>query len=140
MSQLRGNERLLLAMNICLVGSMRDYARIEEIARELREHGHAVVLPLDESEARWSDRVQAKRQFMQSVFEKIKMCDAVLAVNDAVRGGMQGYIGSNTFLQLGLAMMLNKLLFCLAQWDKRLPYAEELNAMGIQILDIRTPF
>lgn len=126
-------------MNICLIGSMRDLVRIQEIARELQEHGHKVVLPVDMSEARL-DRVQAKRAFMNGMFENIKKCDTVLAVNDSPRAGMHGYIGPNTFLQLGMAMSLGKTIFSLSKWDPRLPYAEELDAMGINLLDLKLPF
>jgi nucleoside 2-deoxyribosyltransferase len=127
-------------MNICLHGSMRDSGRILEIARELKNHHHRVSTPLDLSEGRFADKTQAKRDFMQGMFEQIKICDSVLAVNDTSRGGVQGYIGPNTFLQLGIAMALGKQLFCLAKWDDRLPYKEELDAMGINLLDIKLPF
>jgi nucleoside 2-deoxyribosyltransferase len=127
-------------MNICVIGSLRDGERIQEIARELKSKGHSVHTPIDQSEARFADRVQAKHDFMKGMFDQIKNCEAVLAVNDSDRGGMHGYIGPNTFLQLGMAMALSKPLFCLAKWDERLPYAEELNAMGINLLNIKLPF
>lgn len=126
-------------MTICLVGSMRDLGRIQEIAGELKQRGHRVILPLDTSSARFADRVKAKHDFMQGMFTNIRQCDSVLAVNDIPRGGMEGYIGPNTFLQLGMAMALEKPLFSLKPWDQRLPYTEELNAMGINLLDIRFP-
>ena len=127
-------------MNICLVGSLRDSERIQEIARELKQKGHHVLTPLDQSEARFADRVQSKHEFMKGMFNQIGQCEAVLAVNDVNRGGVRGYIGPNTFLQLGMAMAQNKLLFSLAPWDEHLPYAEELNAMGISQLDLKLPF
>jgi hypothetical protein len=95
---------------------------------------------MDQSEARITDRASSKHDFMKGMFEQIKQCEAVLAVNDSPRAGMQGYIGPNTFLQLGLAMNLGKILFCLRKWDERLPYREELDAMGIRLLDLKLPF
>lgn len=127
-------------MNICVIGSLRDLNRLNDIASVLRERGHNALLPLDTSGNRFGDRKQAKRAFMQGMFEQMKQCDSVLAVNDTERGGMKGYIGPNTFLQLGLAMSLGKPLFSLAKWDDRLPYAEELDALGINLLDIKLPF
>ncbi|MFZ2804125.1 MAG: hypothetical protein WA001_02790 [Patescibacteria group bacterium] len=127
-------------MNICLVGSLRDGERIQEIARELEGRGHKVSTPLDQSEARFGDRSQAKHAFMQGMFAQIGKCEAVLAVNDSERGGLQGYIGPNTFLQLGMAMAQGKTLFSLAKWDERLPYKEELDAMGINQLDLKSQF
>lgn len=127
-------------MNICLIGSLRDLSRIQEIAQALKDRGHKVTMPIDESEARFGDRSKTKRNFMQGMFKQIQTCDTVLAVNDRPRGGMIGYIGPNTFLQLGVAMALGKQLFCLAKWDDRLAYTEELDAMGIQFLDLKLPF
>lgn len=127
-------------MNVCLVGSMRDLARIQEIAGELKQRGHTVRTPIDLSDARFADRTRAKGEFMKGMFEQIKKCDTVLAVNDVTRGGLDGYIGPNTFLQLGIAMSMGKSLFCLRKWDDRLPYKEELDAMGINLLDLRLPY
>lgn len=126
-------------MNICLVGSMRDLDRIQEIATELKARGNTVMLPIDTSGGRFGDRVTAKSAFMKGMIEQIKKCEAVLAVNDRPRGGLEGYIGPNTFLQIGIAMSIGKPLFCLSKWDERLPYKEELDAMGINLLDIHLP-
>ena len=127
-------------MHICLIGSLRDIDRIQQIARELQKKGHTTIVPVDASENRFSDRKQTKAEFMKKMFDNIKNCDAVLAVNDASRGGQQGYIGPNTFLQLGMGMSLGKALFSLARWDTRLPYNEELEAMSINTLDLKLPF
>lgn len=119
---------------------MRDGERIQEIARELKGKGHNVLTPLDLSEGRFGDKSKAKHDFMKGMFDQIKQCEAVLAVNDSTRGGLKGYIGPNTFMQLGMAMGLGKMLFSLAKWDDRLPYREELDAMGINLLDLKLPF
>ncbi len=127
-------------MNICLIGSLRDTDRIREIAGELKQRGHRVHLPMDTSEAHFADRMRVKAEFMKAMFEQISVCEAVLAVNDRPRGGIEGYIGPNTFLQLGMAMALGKSLFALRHWSPQLPYKEELDAMGITLLDLRLPF
>ncbi len=126
-------------MNICLIGSMRHIDRIREIANALKQRGHRVILPIDTSEGRVFERTTAKREFMKHMFEKIKSCDSVLAVNDVPREGIEGYIGPNTFLQLGMAMALEKPMFVLKKWNHRLPYTEELDAMGIDVLNLRMP-
>lgn len=118
---------------------MKDRGRIQEIGSALTRQGHKVTMPLDTSETRFSDRKQSKALFMKEMFNKIKDCDSVLAVNDSSRGGLRGYIGPNTFLQLGMGMSLGKTLFSLAKWDEQLPYNDELEAMGIQQLDIALP-
>ncbi len=127
-------------MNICIVGSMRNFGRMEEIGRQLEKQGHKVTLPLDKSEGSFAEKATAKAEFMRHMFDNIKECDSILAVNDSPRGGMEGYIGPNTFLQLGLGMSLGKPLFALARWDPNLPYNDELSAMGINQLDLKLPF
>ncbi|MBD3251182.1 hypothetical protein GF380_01785, partial [Candidatus Uhrbacteria bacterium] len=125
---------------VCLVGSMRNLARMEQLSKELEERGHEVLLPVDVSENRFTDRMQEKAEFMRRMFDEINSCDTILAVNDEQRLAYRGYIGPNTFLQLGMGFALGKKLFCLQEWDERLPYNEELNAMNINQLDIQVRF
>jgi hypothetical protein len=118
---------------------MRNYERMIRLAQHLRERGHTVSVPVDISEQSFADHMQAKARFMREMFEVIRNCEQVLAVNDEQRVGYSGYIGPNTFLQLGLAFSLGKTLYCLSNWDPRLPYDEELRAMNIKKLDISLP-
>ena len=127
-------------MNICLVGSMRNLERMQQLAKDLEARGHTVQIPVDLSEGGFANRVQEKAQFMRQMFDTIKSCDTILAVNDEERGGYGGYIGANTFLQLGMGFAMEKQLFCLEEWDHRLPYDEELRAMNIHKLDIQIRF
>jgi hypothetical protein len=128
-------------MNVCLIGSMRNYGRMQQIANDLREHGHTVTLPVDLSENHFADRQQMKSQFIKDMYSTIQnSCDSILTVNDEVRAGYEGYIGPNTFLQLGMGFALGKNLFCLKEWDPRLPYNEELQSMKIQKLDLQNRF
>jgi nucleoside 2-deoxyribosyltransferase len=127
-------------MNICLVGSMRNYDRMVRLASDLEARGHTVEVPVDLSEGGFADRRKEKAEFMRRMFDTIKECDTILAVNDEARTGYKGYIGPNTFLQLGMGFALGKRLFCLEQWDAKLPYDEELRAMNIQKLDIQIRF
>jgi nucleoside 2-deoxyribosyltransferase len=124
-------------MTTCVIGSLRDLNRIKDIANLLREQGQEVQLPLDTSGSRFADRVQAKNAFMRGMYDQIMKCDAVLVVNDQPRDGMLGYIGPNSFMQLGMGLALGKTLYALEKWDERLPYNEELSAMGINLLDLK---
>lgn len=127
-------------MNVCLVGSMRNYDRIMRVAKSLKEAGHSVTSPMDVSEGKFGDKQQEKANFIRGMYEAMKGCDNVLAVNDEERATYKGYIGPNTFLQLGMGFALGKTLFCLETWDSRLPYNDELRAMGIKKLDIQVRF
>jgi len=127
-------------MNICLVGSLRNLTRMRQLAGDLKDRGHTVHLPVDTSEESFTDRLQEKAEFMRRMFDEIKECDTILVVNDEQRLSYTGYIGPNTFLQLGMGFALGKRIFCLQEWDKKLPYDEELRAMNIQKLDIQVRF
>lgn len=128
-----------MPINACLVGSMRNYDHILNLARDLQSAGHSVQVPVDLSERGFTDRKQMKAEFMKNMFDNIQTCDSILVVNDLDREGYKGYIGPNTFLQLGLGFSLGKTLYCLEDWDERLPYNEELDAMNIRKLDIKLP-
>jgi len=127
-------------MTTCVIGSLRELERIKDISESLKTMGHKVMLPLDLSGARFADRFQAKHEFMRGMYEQIKQCDSILVVNDLERNGLKGYIGPNTFLQMGMALSLGKPIFALAKWDPRLPYDEELQAMGVEMLDLQRRF
>jgi nucleoside 2-deoxyribosyltransferase len=127
-------------MNICLIGSMRNLARMQRLSGDLKSRGHAVHLPVDLSEENFTDRLQEKAEFMRKMYDEINECDTILVVNDEQRLAYTGYIGPNTFLQLGMGFALGKQLFCLQDWDKKLTYDEELRAMNIQKLDIQVRF
>ncbi len=127
-------------MTTCVIGSLREYDRIKDIGDSLKDIGHKVLLPLDMSGARIADHLQAKNKFIRGMYDQIKQCDAVLVVNDLPRDGMQGYIGPNTFLQMGMALSLGKRIYALNKWDERLPYNEELQSMDIEMLDLQRRF
>jgi len=127
-------------MTTCVIGSLREYDRIKDIGESLKEMGHKVLLPLDMSGAHFADRFQTKNKFIRGMYDQIKQCDSVLVVNDLERDGMKGYIGPNTFLQMGMALSLGKSIYALAKWDERLPYNEELQAMDVKMLDLQRRF
>jgi hypothetical protein len=127
-------------MDICLIGSMRNLTRMEQLAEDLKSRGHTVHLPIDLSEEHFTDRLREKAEFMRRMYDQNKPCDTILVVNDEQRLGHTAYLGPNTFLQLGMGFALGKQIFCLQDWDRKLPYDEELRAMNIQKLDIQVRF
>jgi hypothetical protein len=66
-------------------------------------------------------------------FEKIKEVDAILILNFEKRG-IEGYIGGNTFLEMGFAHILNKKIFLLNEIPEML-YKDEIKAMQPIVLD-----
>jgi len=71
----------------------------------------------------------AKRQLMDKHFATIRECDAILVLNFD-RQRKRGYVGGNTFLEMGIAYWLRKKVFIWKKPSKRLPYSEEIMAIN----------
>ncbi len=61
-------------------------------------------------------------------FEKIESSDAILVTN-FLKKGIRGYIGPNTFLEIGYAFALKKTIYVLFSWPDDSPFKEELYGM-----------
>jgi len=72
--------------------------------------------------------VKVKQSLMDEHFEKIKKSDAVLVLNFDLPQ-KKGYVGGNTFLEMGIAYCLNKKVFIWKKPSKDLSYFEEIMAM-----------
>lgn len=71
----------------------------------------------------------AKSAAIKAHFEKIDKADAILVTNYPKKG-VDGYIGGNTFLEMGYAFAVGKKVFVLFDLPKDSPYKEEL--LGLQ--------
>ena len=71
----------------------------------------------------------AKRQLMDKHFATIRECDAILVLNFD-RQRKRGYVGGNTFLEMGIAYWLGKKVFIWKKPSERLPYSEEIMAIN----------
>ncbi len=70
---------------------------------------------------------------IRKYYEVIKKNDVILVVN-IEKNGIKGYIGGNTFLEMGFAFILNKKIYCLYQLPD-LPYSSEIVEMQPIILN-----
>ena len=130
-------------MKIILCGSIAAGKEIVDIQHKLKDMGHQVEIPTslkneylkNRTEVSTQEKAADKIQFdlIKGYYEKIKLHDAVLVVNVDKRGE-KNYIGSNTFLEMGFAHVLNKKLYCLNPLPD-LPYTSELAAMQPPILN-----
>jgi len=66
-------------------------------------------------------------------FKEIKNSDAVLVVNETLKG-IKNYVGGNTFLEMGFAHILNKKIFILNNIPQ-MGYSDEIVAMQPIVLD-----
>lgn len=87
------------------------------------------------TEASTEERAEIKEKYdlIRGYFEKIKLNDVVLVVNPEKKG-IPGYIGGNTFLEMGFAYVLGKKLYCLYPIPQ-LPYTSEILAMRPVVLN-----
>jgi hypothetical protein len=134
---------LIEFMKIIICGSVSAAEEIFNARDMLEGKGHEVIIPegvRDENlrkrnsvgiSERTSDKI--KYDLIRGYYEKIKTCDAVLVVNPEKKG-IAGYIGGNTFLEMGFGFVLNKKLFCLYKVPE-MPYTSEILAMRPTVLD-----
>lgn len=109
-------------MNITICGSMQFHVEMKDTLRTLRAMGHTANAPaeLDDLEHNESymtnddDKITAKIEydFIREHFKKIEHADAILILNYEKKG-IEGYIGGNTFLEMGYAFGLGKKVYLL---------------------------
>jgi nucleoside 2-deoxyribosyltransferase len=130
-------------MTITICGSMQFHKEMAAVRDDLIKRGFTVFVPgeldnVDKNEAYMDsdeERITAKIEynFIREHFKKIENADAILILNYEKRG-IPGYIGGNTFLEMGYAFGLGKkiyLLFPIPQMD----YNTEMHAIQPIVLD-----
>lgn len=130
-------------MKIILCGSMSSHKEMSDAKRKLEANGHIVEMPnldnldneLDNNgDSLETANIKIKNDLIRGYFNKIKDSDAVLAINTN-RNNINGYIGGNTFLELGFGYVLNKKVYLLNQYTNELPYSDEIDAIQPIILN-----
>ena len=127
-------------MKIAICGSIDFVAKIKEVADTLSKEGHSLDIPLSaqriltgeltleefKNEKNKEDR-KIKEDVINYYFEKIKNSDVILIINEEKKG-VPGYIGGNTFLEMGFAHVLKKKIFLLNPIPE-MGYTDEIRAM-----------
>ncbi len=130
-------------MTITICGSMKFHEEMKEIRDALVVLGHTVLVPkdLDDPKVNETDlvsdeeKISAKieHDFIREHFRKIEGTDAILVLNYE-KNGIHGYIGGNTFLEMGLAYWLDKkiyLMYPVPQMD----YKTEMASLQPTVID-----
>jgi nucleoside 2-deoxyribosyltransferase len=132
-------------MKITICGSMTFYREMREVKDGLVVLGHEVLLPVEaendtipvEARSDISDeaKISAKIEydFIREHFRKIEDSDAVLILNYEKKN-ITGYIGGNTFLEMGHAFGLGKKIFLMYPVP-RMDYLTEMHAMQPVVID-----
>jgi hypothetical protein len=83
---------------------------------------------------------QSKEDEFKYYFKEITDADAIVVLN-LDKSGMDGYIGGNTFLEMGFAYVLNKRIILWDTPSSQLPYLDEIQRVNPIILpqaDVKT--
>jgi len=129
-------------MKIVICGSMTASKEMVEVEKKLRALGHEIVLPeftheyaiMDTIDKMHTESARNKVEYdlIRGYFEKIKSSDAILIVN-VEKKEIKGYIGGNSFLEMGFAFVLNKPIYLLHEIPD-VGYRDEIEAMSPIIL------
>jgi hypothetical protein len=136
-------------MKIAICASLDFVPKIKDSSDQLTKLGHEVTIPQtaemilngkvtfdqimkEKGNGEISNRAIKQGSF-KYYFEKIKEVDAILILNFEKRG-IEGYIGGNTFLEMGFAHILNKKIFLLNKIPEML-YRDEIKAMQPVVLN-----
>jgi hypothetical protein len=142
-------------MTITICGSIAFYPTMQQVQNELEALGHKVLIPeltLPLPERYGGERAlnfdafvqehggfavfpaehdlwQHKGAAIQEHFEKIANSDALLIVNER-KAEMDGYIGSNTLIEMGVGFFLKKPIYLLHQPSPTLRCLAEVYGMS----------
>lgn len=125
-------------MTIAICGSLTFHNEMRDAEKALAALGHTVFVPkslslIESGSFRKPETVvermaaEAKYDFIREHFRKIESAEAVLVVNPPHKG-IPGYIGGNTFLEMGVAFFLGKKIYVLNPLP-RMDYELELVSM-----------
>lgn len=117
-------------MKITLCSSAAFFERLEDIKKPLEERGYEVFLPSMKDFHPLGEDALAKIQgnLIYEHFQKIERSDAVYVANYD-KNGVAGYIGGNSFLEMGLAFYRKIPIFLLQKIPPQIGYREELIAL-----------
>ena len=122
---------------------MQFHRQMAEAQRELEAQGFRVLVPIElgntkTNEAYMSrdeDKISTKIEydFIREHFRKIEKSDAILILNYKKKG-IAGYIGGNTFLEMGYAFGLGKKIYLLYSVPN-MDYGVEMHSMKPIVLN-----
>lgn len=133
---------------IVICSSANFYKHSFEISISLKKMGYKTLVPVTIKKMKKSGNFNAadyrtwfkdsstfkrKTYLMRNHFNKIAKGDAILVVNDEKRG-IQGYIGANVLMEMGLAFHLGKPIYILNEVHEDMPVYEEVRAMNSIII------
>ena len=133
-----------MRMKIAICGSLTFHKEMRDVQASLEASGVSTIVPkslsLIENEGYQKPRTveerltaEAKYDFIREHFKNIEDADAILVVNPQ-KDGIPGYIGGNTFLEMGYAFGLGKKVYLLSPVPE-MDYKTEMFAIQPIVID-----
>jgi nucleoside 2-deoxyribosyltransferase len=130
-------------MIITICGSMQFHQEMLEAKRLLEERGFTVYIPIgayDKSKNEFYTKSEEEKisfkiehDLIHEHFHEIDKAEAILVLNYEKKG-MPGYVGGNTFLEMGYAFGLGKKIYLLYPVPD-MDYKVEMHSMKPVMLD-----
>ena len=138
-------ENIVKTKSIFLCASMSFYKELVGIEERLEAKGFTVNIPISAQTMKKNNDFEVshfkgvftytqKADFIHRNFETIFQSDAILVINNK-KNGINGYIGANVLMEIGLAFYLKKKIFIWNSVPEDAPYREELLAFGVKVVD-----
>jgi len=132
-------------MKIGVVGSMQYTEKLMELRDQLKELGHDAYMTsagladefvdkTDEEKEIIKIRQKNDQDAIRDFWRLMQGGDAILVANYE-KHGIPGYIGGNTFLELGFAHVLDQKIFMLNPAPDMPYYGTEITAMSPIVID-----
>ena len=123
-------KNFTLFMKIVLCSSAKYFDKLIVIQKQLEKKGHEVLLPSMEDYHHLEETALAKIQchLIKEHFHKINESDAIYIANYD-KNDIEGYIGGNSFLEMGKAFDMGIPIFLMKDIPKGISYREEILAL-----------
>ncbi len=133
-------------MKIMVCGSMFYAKEMNATKSKLKKMGHEVILPCDIDkhleDPGLSDNLEDDAKYciendvMKKCFSMLPKCDAILVLNYP-KNGIEGYIGTASLMEIGIAYFLGKKIFILNQvpHPSKARWAHEISIIKPIVLD-----
>lgn len=117
-------------MIITLCSSAKFFDRLNEIKNALEQRGYDVLLPsmIDYHHLHEDALAKVQHDLIRKHFEKIDRSDAIYVANYD-KNGVSGYIGGNSFLEMGKAFDKRIPILLRNNIPEKVSYYEELVAL-----------